>query len=77
MPSVVKAIASAGPLIHLSWIDQLDLLPCLFDAVLVPFAVRDEVLQASPDVPGVRALRAAFASELAPSASCVWLGREG
>jgi uncharacterized protein len=63
LPSLVKAVANAGPLIHLSWIDQLNLLPILFDEVLVPLAVQDEVLRASPDVPGVPALRAAFASE--------------
>jgi predicted nucleic acid-binding protein len=58
----VSAVADAGPLIHLSWIDRLDLLPALFDRVAVPPAVRDEVLRAAPDVPGVAALRAAFAA---------------
>ena len=54
----MRAVANAGPLIHLSWIDELDLLPALFEEFLVPLAVRDEVLRASPDVPGVPALRA-------------------
>lgn len=58
----MRAVANAGPLIHLSWIDHLDLLPALFDEVFVPLAVRGEVLRASPDVPGVPALQAAFAS---------------
>jgi predicted nucleic acid-binding protein len=59
----VKAVTNAGPLIHLSWIDHLDLLPALFAAVLAPLAVQNEVLRASPDVPGVLALREAFASD--------------
>src|SRR5579864_3517351 len=59
----MRAVSNAGPLIHLSWIEQLDLLAILFDEVLVPLAVRDEVLRASPDVLGVPALRAAFASD--------------
>ena len=59
----MRAVANAGPLIHFSWIDQLDLLPALFEEVLVPLAVQHEVLRASPDVPGVPALRVAFASD--------------
>ncbi len=59
----MRAVANAGPLIHLSWIDELDLLPALFEEFLVPLAVRDEVLRASPDVPGVPALGAAFTSD--------------
>lgn len=59
----MKAVANAGPLIHLSWIAHLDLFPALFEEVIVPVAVRDEVLRASPDVPGVLALRAAFTTD--------------
>jgi len=44
----------------LSWIDFLDLLPQLFDEILVPAAVRDEVLRAAPEVPGVPEIHAAF-----------------
>jgi predicted nucleic acid-binding protein len=59
----VKAVTNAGPLIHLSWIDHLHLLPALFAEVFAPLAVQNEVLRASPDVPGVLALREAFASD--------------
>lgn len=59
----MRAVANAGPLIHLSWIGRLDLLPALFDEVLVPLAVQDEVLHAGPDVLGLAALRAAFATD--------------
>jgi predicted nucleic acid-binding protein len=42
----VRAVSDAGPIIHLSWIGQLELLEGLFEEVLVPEAVRDEVLPA-------------------------------
>jgi predicted nucleic acid-binding protein len=58
----VRAVSNAGPIIHLSWIGRLDLLPALFEEVLVPMAVREEVLRAGPDVPGIQAIRDAFAS---------------
>lgn len=58
----MRAVADAGPLIHLSWIDHVDLLGQLFEEVLVPGAVREEVLRAAPDVPGMEAIRAAFAA---------------
>lgn len=58
----MTAVADAGPLIHLSWLGRLDLLPALFEEVLVPPAVEDEVLRAGPHVPGVAALREAFGS---------------
>ena len=56
----MRAVSNAGPIIHLSWIDQLILLPQLFDEVLIPTAVRDEILRAAPDVPGVSVIRAAL-----------------
>lgn len=59
----MRAVANAGPLIHLSWIDRLDLLPALFDEVLVPLGVQDEVLHAAPDVRGLATLRTAFATD--------------
>lgn len=59
----MRAVANAGPLIHLSWIGQLRLLPALFSEVIVPVAVRDEVLRAGSDVPGVSDLRNAFAAD--------------
>lgn len=58
----MRAVSDAGPLIHLSWISRLDLLAALFDEVLVPAAVRDEVLRADPALPGVLELRGAFAA---------------
>ena len=57
---LMRAVSNAGPIIHLSWIDHLNLLPQLFDEILVPVAVRDEVLRAAPEVPGMPAIHAAF-----------------
>ena len=57
----MRAVSDAGPLIHLSWISHLDLLNALFDEVLVPAAVRDEVSRAKPALPGVADLHRAFA----------------
>lgn len=56
----MRAVSDAGPLIHLSWIGHLDLLKALFDEVIVPAAVRDEVLGADPALPGLADLRRAF-----------------
>jgi predicted nucleic acid-binding protein len=47
-------VVDAGPVIHLSWIGSLDLLPRLFDRVLIPPAVRDEVMAAPADSLGLR-----------------------
>lgn len=58
----MRVVSNSGPLIHLSWIDYLNLLPALFAEVLVPPAVHREVMCADPNVPGVTALRAAFAA---------------
>lgn len=57
----MRAIANAGPIIHLSWIGRLDLLPAVFEEILVPSAVQAEVFRAGPHVPGSRAIRDAFA----------------
>jgi predicted nucleic acid-binding protein len=59
----VRAVSNAGPNIHLSWVDRLDLLEALFQEVLVPAAVRDEILPARRDVRGVPAIRSAFTSD--------------
>jgi predicted nucleic acid-binding protein len=56
----VKAVADAGPIIHLSWIGQLGLFSALFEEVLVPPAVQHEVTRAGPHVPGIEAIRTAF-----------------
>jgi len=58
----VRAVTNAGPLIHLSWIESLDLLRVLFEEVVAPTAVRDEVFRPGSDVPGVAAIRGAFAA---------------
>jgi len=50
-------VADSSVLIALSWIDQLDLLPRLFDEVLIPSAVAEEI--DSEDKPGSAALRQA------------------
>ena len=41
---MMRAVSDAGTLIHLSWIQQVDLLERIFEEVFVPPAVRDEVL---------------------------------
>lgn len=56
----MKAAADAGPLIHLSWIDRLALLGQLFDEVVAPEAVQQEVLTAPSGVLGVEALKHDF-----------------
>ena len=58
----MKAVSNAGPLIHLSWIGELGLLDTLFDEVLVPEAVRSEVLRGNPTLPSVTELGDAFAT---------------
>ncbi len=50
-----------GPLIHLPWIGHLNLLPDVFEEGLAPVAVQDEALRAGASVPGLLALREAFA----------------
>lgn len=56
----MSAVSNSGPIIHLSWIGRLDLLRTFFDDVVVPVAVRGEVLRAGPQVPGIAAIREAF-----------------
>jgi predicted nucleic acid-binding protein len=41
----MRAVADAGPLIHLAWLNHLDWLYLLFEEVFVPLAVRDEILR--------------------------------
>lgn len=53
----MRAVLDAGPLIHLSWIDQVDLLHGLFEEVIVPTAVRNEVLDAPFDTPGLTSIQ--------------------
>lgn len=56
----MKAVANAGPLIRLSWLDRLDLLHHLYDEIVVPAAVQHELFQGRADAPGMQALRDAF-----------------
>jgi predicted nucleic acid-binding protein len=58
----VRVVLDAGPVIHLSWLHRLDLLPALFEEVLIPEAVRDEVLAAPDGTLGLDDIRAALAS---------------
>jgi uncharacterized protein len=58
----MRAVSNAGPLIHLSWLGLIDVLPNLFEYVSVPVAVRDEVLNVRSDVPGRNNLLAAFSA---------------
>jgi predicted nucleic acid-binding protein len=55
-------VADAGPLIALARTGHLALLKGLFDRVLIPAAVRDE-LELASDRPGARELSTAIASE--------------
>src|SRR6266545_7538515 len=57
----MRAVSDAGPLIHLSWIDQLALLDRLFEEVIVPPAVRDEVLASPAGTLGLDRIQRAFA----------------
>ena len=51
----------AGPVIHLSWINHLDLLDRLFEEVLLPPAVCTEVLAAPPGTRGLDRIQEALA----------------
>lgn len=55
----MRAVSNAGPLIHLARINHLHLLPALFDEVLIPVAVWQEVSPDDIDVPDLAALRQA------------------
>lgn len=57
----MRAVLDAGPLIHLSWLNRLDLLNRLFDAVLVPRAVLNEVLATPTETPGMSHIQRAVA----------------
>jgi uncharacterized protein len=56
----LRVVLDAGPVIHLSWLGRLDLLPALFEEVLLPPEVRDEVLAAPDGTPGLSDVRAAL-----------------
>jgi len=48
----VIVIADAGPLIHLSLIGRLDLLPGLYGKILIPEVVYNEVVRSGEGLPG-------------------------
>lgn len=48
----MRVVLDSGPVIHLSWINRLDLLDTLFEEVLLPIAVRNEIVAASPGTLG-------------------------
>jgi hypothetical protein len=52
-----RAVINAGPLIALSLLDQLDLLPALFVECWVPQTVFDEVVVAGIGKPGAKSLQ--------------------
>ena len=52
-----RAVVNAGPLVALSLLDQLDLLPALFAECWVPQAVFNEVAVAGIGKPGAKSLQ--------------------
>src|SRR5438093_946659 len=50
----MKAVLDSGPIIHLSWIHCLDFLRILYDEVIVPTEVRDELMAVGPERIGYR-----------------------
>lgn len=52
-------VADAGPLIHLSLIGRIDLLPTLYSRIVVPELVYREVVDQGEDLPGSTELRGA------------------
>lgn len=58
-------VADAGPIIHLSLIGRIDLLPALYGRILVPELVYQEVVGQGTDLPGSAELdRAAWADRV-------------
>ena len=55
-----RAVINSGPLIALSLLDQLDLLPALFVECWIPQAVFNEVAVAGLGKPGAKSLQDAF-----------------
>jgi predicted nucleic acid-binding protein len=53
----VIVVSDAGPLIHLSQIGQIDLLPALYTRILIPDLVHDEVVKHGEGRPGSAEVR--------------------
>jgi len=62
----VIVVADAGPLIHLSLVRLLRLLPILYEQILVPDLVYNEVVREGDTLPGSAELRGADWIELVP-----------
>jgi predicted nucleic acid-binding protein len=56
----VIVVLDAGPIIHLSWIDQLQLLSRLFADVVIPAAVEKEILAPPAGTLGLDAIHVAL-----------------
>jgi uncharacterized protein len=54
-------VLDSGPVIHLSWIGHLRLLPAMFNELLMPPAVRGEVLRSRSDTRGLEEIRSMLA----------------
>lgn len=52
----MSVIVNATPLIALALVNQLDLLPQIFDEIIVPKPVYDEVTNQGLERPGARAI---------------------
>lgn len=63
----MRAIVNATPLIALALIDRLELLRALFDEVIVPAEVYDEVVVQGAGKPGANALAQAHWLQVVPS----------
>lgn len=61
-----RAIVNAGPLVALSLVGQLDLLPALFAECWVPQTVFNEVAVAGIGKPGAQSLQTAGVAESYP-----------
>lgn len=60
-------VADSGPIIHLSLIGRIDLLPALYGQILVPGLVYEEVVQHGASLPGSAELHeAGWASRVEP-----------
>jgi uncharacterized protein len=62
----VIVVADAGPIIHLSRVGCLDLLPALYGRLLIPSSVYDEVVQAGTGLAGSAELKGAAWADLVP-----------
>ncbi len=59
----MRVVSDAGPLIHLSWINQLSLLNRLFDQIVVPPAVQVEILAAPTNTQGLDRIQQAITED--------------